>query len=244
METFNHWRLIFSLSFVTALSGALAPGPLLVYTITKSIRNHKTGYFTGIAVICGHAVLELALVLLIFFGLSLVLKNTLIIRGISFFGSCFLLYLGITMVYEVFSKKINTDLFDKTADITTQKNNKNNIAANSSNKDQIKNSFINNPVLGGILVSMSNPYWWIWWASIGTAFLVHYHVSLESPSNIIAFYSGHEIADFVWYAPISFLAFFGKKWLNIKIYSTVLFLCGFFMAGFGIYLAFNSVFKI
>ena len=37
-------RVIFSLSFLVALTGAMSPGPLLTYTIIKSARSRGRGY--------------------------------------------------------------------------------------------------------------------------------------------------------------------------------------------------------
>jgi hypothetical protein len=34
------------------------------------------------------------------------------------------------------------------------------------------NKGLDNPIIGGIVVSMSNPYLWVWWATIGFAFMV------------------------------------------------------------------------
>ncbi len=228
MENIGHFWLIFSLSFVAALSGALSPGPVLVYTITHSIKDNKTGYLTGAVVICGHALLEFVIVLLLFFGLSFTFRNTLLIKLVSILGSGFLFYLGISLIKDVLTGKIDMDFLDNNSYITENGNNK-------------ESSGLNNPFFGGIIISMSNPFWWFWWASIGTAFMSQYQVSLSNPSSLAAFYTGHEAADFTWYVPVSAMAFIGKKWLNKRVYSIVLMLCGIFMALFGIYMAANVI---
>ena len=50
--------VIFSLSFLLSLSGALMPGPLLTYTIVRTLRTEQGGWLTGARVIAGHAALE------------------------------------------------------------------------------------------------------------------------------------------------------------------------------------------
>ncbi|MFI5369749.1 MAG: hypothetical protein ACHQ1F_12140 [Spirochaetia bacterium] len=59
--------VIFSLSFLLSLSGALMPGPLLTYTIVRTLRTAEKGWLTGARVIAGHAALECVLI----FGLVL-----------------------------------------------------------------------------------------------------------------------------------------------------------------------------
>ena len=59
-----------------------------------------------------------------------------------------------------------------------------------------------NLVLAGILLSLANPYWFIWWATIGIGYILfsfQYGIA-----GIIAFYSGHILADLAWYSMISF----------------------------------------
>ena len=61
---------IFLMSFFVALSGALSPGPLLTFTIYKSIKQ-KRGYLAGVFIILGHATIELTLIIGLLVGASL-----------------------------------------------------------------------------------------------------------------------------------------------------------------------------
>ena len=44
--------------------------------------------------------------------------------------------------------------------------------------------------VGGVLVSMSNPYWWIWWATVGSAFMVQYRIGWGTWPLLAAFFAG------------------------------------------------------
>jgi threonine/homoserine/homoserine lactone efflux protein len=90
---------------------------------------------------------------------------------------------------------------------------------------------------------MSNPYWWIWWASIGSAFWVNFNISSGNIPGIVSFFLGHEAGDLAWYVFISFIIFFCKGFINKKIYLFVLILCGIFMILFGLYLGIFPFFK-
>lgn len=222
--------VIFSFSFLVALTGALSPGPLLTYTIIKSIKTNKRGYLMGLWVIIGHAILEMAIIISLLFGFSFVLENTLVVRTIGIIGGLILLYFGISIVRSVYLGNISTS-FIGASDVTDQEN------------DQLKKRGLENPVVGGILVSMSNPYWWVWWATIGFAFMVQFDVSFRQWPKLLAFFLGHEAGDLLWYLIVSFLAFFGLRHLNRKIYYGVLLCCGAFMSLFGIYLGISSFFR-
>jgi len=64
---------IFALSFTIALSGALAPGPLLAAVISQSARQ---GAKIGPLIILGHAAVELVMVIFIVVGLCQIHKYT------------------------------------------------------------------------------------------------------------------------------------------------------------------------
>ena len=60
---------IFSGSFLVALSGAAAPGPLLAITVERTL---KKGFMAGPLLITGHVLLEAGVVVLIIHGIRVV----------------------------------------------------------------------------------------------------------------------------------------------------------------------------
>jgi threonine/homoserine/homoserine lactone efflux protein len=83
------------LGFVVGLSGALIPGPLLVYTISQSI---KEGRWTGLKVIIGHAFVELFILALLYLGVSRLLTSNLFVDTVSILGGLFLFYMAYHLV--------------------------------------------------------------------------------------------------------------------------------------------------
>ena len=71
IDSISIFWVIFSLSFLVALTGAISPGPLLTYTIVKSVDGGKRGYLMGLWVILGHAILEMPLVIFLLLGFSM-----------------------------------------------------------------------------------------------------------------------------------------------------------------------------
>jgi threonine/homoserine/homoserine lactone efflux protein len=99
-----------------------------------------------------------------------------------------------------------------------------------------------NPVLGGVLVSMSNPYWWVWWATIGFAFMLQYRASLQNWPALLAFFVGHEAGDLAWYLTVSVLVSLGRRRITGRVYQMVLGVCAVTVVGFGLYLGTSSLF--
>jgi threonine/homoserine/homoserine lactone efflux protein len=89
------------------------------------------------------------------------------------------------------------------------------------------------PVFTGIIGSVSNPYWSIWWVTIGLGYLVS---SLKFGFlGVIVFFVGHIMADFAWYSLISFAVAKGKKIMGDRGYKFLLYACGVFLIFFGIW---------
>jgi threonine/homoserine/homoserine lactone efflux protein len=215
--------VIFSFSFLVALTGAMMPGPLLTYTIIKSIKVSKRGYLMGLWVILGHAIIEIAIIICLLLGFSFVLENILVVRTIGILGGVILIYFGVSIVRDVYRGNISTSFLNSSEGYDQR-------------TDLHKSKVLENPVLGGILVSMSNPYWWVWWATIGFAFMIQFNISFKQWPSLVAFFLGHEAGDLLWYLTISFLAFFGLRHLNKRVYYGFLVFCGVFMILFGLYL--------
>jgi threonine/homoserine/homoserine lactone efflux protein len=208
---------IFLISFVVGISGAVTPGPVLTFTIYKSLKDEK-GYLAGFFIILGHLVLELALLIILLLGASLLFQNLIFLIILGIVGGSCLVTFGVLTIRDVHNKRYELELdFDN---------------------QEMKN-FRGNSFVGGIFYSITNPYWEFWWATAGIKIMYDLNVSLTRPFGFLLFFFGHELADFVWYVPISIAIFLGGKSLNPKIYKYVLLTCGVFMIVFGLYLSFN-----
>jgi threonine/homoserine/homoserine lactone efflux protein len=78
-----------ALGFLVGLSGAMIPGPLLVYTIAASMRR---GPLTGFFVILGHAAVEVAACALILLGASSMLSSEAFMRAVGILGGTYMAY--------------------------------------------------------------------------------------------------------------------------------------------------------
>jgi threonine/homoserine/homoserine lactone efflux protein len=202
----NEIYQIFIGSMIVAFSGALVPGPMLTLVISSVARK---GFWTSFFIVVGHAILELIVVISFFLGILKFLDNPLIGKIIGILGGIFLFYIGIDIIVSIFKKKFIIDF-----------------------KSVLKQRTITGKstiivIFKGILISLMNPYWYIWWISIGAAFILK---SVQfNTAGITSFYIGHISADFIWYLFIGFLVNTGRRFFNQKIYNGILIACSIFL---------------
>jgi len=209
---------IFSVSFVTGLSGALMPGPVLAITISSVV---QVGFIAAVLIILGHSILELVMVLALALGLKNVLKNRYVTGTIGVVGGSVMLWFAYGMI-----KSVYLGISTPQATATAQ-------SANITNIGLIGK---------GIITSLSNPYWVIWWATIGATYML---VSLEkSLVGISTFYAGHISSDFAWYCIVAGALVLGKQLLSDRIYMGLIVICGIFLIYMGVYFFYSGIRKL
>jgi threonine/homoserine/homoserine lactone efflux protein len=195
---------IFVGSFALALSGALMPGPLLTVTVAESARS---GFKAGPLLITGHAALELLLVTAVVQGLGPFFKAPVVMGIIAVVGGGMLLWMGVDMVRSPGRLSLNGQGSENPSKRTPH------------------------PVLIGVLASLSNPYWTLWWATIGLGYLAA--TMKYGFKGVVIFFMGHIAADYAWYSLISLGIGRGKRFLNDRSYRIMIRICGLFLIGFG-----------
>lgn len=205
---------LFITAFLVGLSGALMPGPLLTVTIAESARR---GFKAGPLIVLGHALLELALILALLAGLSIYLKQTMVTNIISIVGGAFLIFIGLNMVMDAWKGRVTLH-----------------------RKEDSGIKGVNmHPVIAGILVSLSNPFWSVWWATIGLTYLT---MALKSGGlGVASFFTGHIMADLLWYSLVAAAIAGGRRFINQQVYQIVIALCGIFLIGLGGYFIYGVI---
>jgi threonine/homoserine/homoserine lactone efflux protein len=232
---------IFGFSFLIALTGAMSPGSVLTYTIYKSIQAGKKSYQVGLFLILGHALLEFSLILLILTGMAPFISQPNVIITIGLIGGCVLIYFGLSIIMDVKRNRINADFLN--GNIITKPLDMNSGKPTNSETISIK-KIADKPFFGGILMSLSNPFWILWWAVVGLGFMTQFSVVLSNPINFWAFFMGHEAGDAIWYIPIAIILGFTNKFMTKKVYFGILICCAIFMIVFGLNLAIKPFFGL
>ncbi|MGB3908748.1 MAG: LysE family transporter [Methanomethylovorans sp.] len=194
-----------TIGFAIGMSGALVPGPMLFATIDGSM---KTGWTSGPKVVLGHALLELVICILIILGMPS-FGSERVISAVSLIGGLVLVLFGALTIKDARNAVLSI------------KGNINYISAN--------------PVIAGIITSISNPYFWIWWFAAGSALVLKgLEISLLAA---VLFLFGHWMADLSWFSIVSISFSKGKQLMSSRIYESILLLCGIFLIFFGSWFA-------
>jgi len=83
--------LLFLLSVIAiSLSGVMTPGPMFAVTIAKGKFDENAGLYIAL----GHGIIEIPLIVLIYFGFSQFFTYELVKKSIGFIGGIMLLYMG------------------------------------------------------------------------------------------------------------------------------------------------------
>lgn len=180
-------------AFVIALTGAMAPGPYLTVTITRTITR---GRLSAMLMLVGHALLEAVLIVGFAFGLQEFLKQPTVMSALSTTGGAFLLWMGGSLLLGAVRGTVVSDL--EAAEVESRMG----------------------PVTHGAVVSLANPYWLLWWVTVGAA-LVAKGLTI-GPGGVAAFYIGHELADVAWYAAIIIAVSSGRHLLTPRVYRVVM----------------------
>ncbi len=199
---------IFGQAFLVGLSGAMAPGPLLTYNIQLTC---KKGFWIGPKLVLGHAILEAMLILGLIWGLGRIIQLPVTRIAIGLLGGLMLVWMGYDLIFKE-SRKGSLGSLEVAAATET---------APATGMTDL------NPVLAGIVISISNPYWLMWWVMVGLAMITQ---ALNFGwVGVGCFYFGHILSDLGWYSFISGAVAKGRRFLSDRVYRWLLFICGLFL---------------
>ncbi len=156
----------------------------------------------GALVAVGHGIVEFPLMALIYYGLGHVLSLNPVRASIFSLGGLFLLLMGFDMLRSI-----------KTA-------------------GPAGNNYSKTPIAAGMLLSMGNAYFLIWWATVGAS-LITKAVSFGIFGTMI-FALVHWSCDLVWLYFLSAVAYKGRTIIGIKFQKIVFAVCGVFLLGFSV----------
>ncbi|MCX7678009.1 MAG: LysE family translocator [Spirochaetes bacterium] len=155
----------------------------------------------GAFIAIGHGIVEFPLMIAIFLGVASFFALWHIKMAIAVCGGCVLIYMGMMMV------------------------------KNRHNLNQQGSGTNASPLIAGILLAIGNPYFLVWWATVGAALIGN---AMEFGIIIfILFMFCHWMCDFIWYYLLSFLSFKGGHFWGARFHFVTSIVCGIFLIGFG-----------
>ena len=182
---------------VISLSGVMMPGPMFAMTLAKSYRSP----WAGAQVALGHAVIEVPLILLIYFGFAQFFQNSIVQLTLSILGGGMIVWLGIGM-------------FHARARVVQQ------------GKDLPHSAFT-----AGILTSGLNPYFLLWWATIGSLLVMKFLGF--GTIGLIIFIMVHWLCDLVWLSLVSTIVYRTHSLWGRKFQEGLFITCSLLLIGFG-----------
>ncbi|MCM8820857.1 MAG: LysE family translocator [Candidatus Omnitrophica bacterium] len=195
---------IFLVSFIIAFTGALTPGPLLTLVVAKSL---EYGRKAGPVIIGGHAALEIVIVCILVLGLGKIINSPAVVKTISTGGALILIFFGISIINSIpeVSFNISAERYGASATLFFQ----------------------------GITMSIANPYWTVWWLTVGLGLLIT--ARDMGIKGLSFFFTGHILADLIWYSFVSYSIGKSKRIISQNIYRKILVVCGLILILFGLY---------
>ncbi len=125
---------------VITLSGVMMPGPMFAVTVAKSYRSP----WAGVRISLGHAVVEVPLILLIYFGFARFFEDNTVQLVLNLLGGAMIIWMGIAMF------RARTEVVQKGNDSPYS------------------------TLVAGIITTGFNPYFLLWWATIGIMLVMNF----------------------------------------------------------------------
>lgn len=183
----------------------MMPGPMFAVTLAKSYKSPLAG--TQIAL--GHAVIEVPLILLIYFGFAQFFENDIVRLVLSVLGGGMIIWLGISMF------RARVEVVQK-------------------GKDLPYNSFT-----AGIITSVFNPFFLLWWATIGSMLIMR--ILDFGTIGLIIFIIVHWLCDLVWLSLVSVVIYRTHALWGRKIQEWLFIACSLLLVGFGLWFLISGI---
>jgi threonine/homoserine/homoserine lactone efflux protein len=173
---------------------------------------HLRAALAGPLVVLGHATVEILLVVGVTLGLGTLLAAEPVRGAIGLLGGAVLLWMGWGMLASVHALRLD--------------------AAGSGPRRL-------HPSLAGVLTTVSNPYWIIWWAGVGLTY-----IAMSMQFGLVGlgfFYAGHILSDLAWYSTVSVTMALGRRLFTDQTYRGLVTACAVFLVGMGAYFGYDGI---
>jgi len=211
----NTFEFAIEVVFLSA-SGVLSPGPLFFANL---IYGSRQGFRGGIKMASGHTIVELPIILMLSFGLfhfsvTSVAHNATL-KSIGLLGGITIVVFSMLQIRSVVNREKNRspgNLIDRT-----------------------KYSLSNNPILNGMIFSLLNPFFIVWWFTVGLKIISESISIFGIVLGGLAVFIFHIWMDYVWLGGTSFLVQKGISILDVRFYNIFLLGLSIVLVIFGLY---------
>jgi len=205
--------LIVTVVVVTA-SGALAPGPLFFAAVAHGAKSGARG---GLLFSVGHSIVEFSLVMVLALGLHSLAADKTVKIVIGLVGGAALLVFGVLQIREHLASKFN-----------------------QPGRGWIPSK---HPLLVGSLFTGLNPYFLIWWLTIG-AKLIFDSLAFAYLAGVLLMYVAHVWMDYAWLTAVAYLSKKGTNIVGSKGYRLIMIVFALVLIYLGSMAIFKSLFDV
>jgi threonine/homoserine/homoserine lactone efflux protein len=163
----------------------------------------------GLLVALGHGALELPLIVLIYFGLARFLDFPEVRIAVAVIGGAMLLWMALSTIRSG----------PLTSDATRE--------------------LPHNTIFAGFITTAASPYFFIWWATIGTALIAS--AREFGGAGVAAMGLAHWLCDFGWLFLISWIVFKSKRLWTPTVDRAIAGFSAAILGGFGIWFIISGV---
>jgi len=188
--------------FLLTAAGISLTGVMMPGPLTAAtIAKGYRDKHAGAWIAAGHAVIEVPLIAIIYLGFGHLVSSPRVETVIYFVGGLMLLYLGFRM-FRATSRAPGT--------VT---------------------GLPASPLITGIVITGTNPGFYVWWAIVGTALITG--AAKFGLIGIVLLGLVHLPSDLAWSEFLSVGTFESKRWWNQRVQRVVFGVCASILAGFG-----------
>jgi len=163
----------------------------------------------GALVALGHGLVELPLIVLIYLGFGRFLTLAEVRISVGLAGGLLLLWMALQML------KIRPLVFDEGKDMS------------------------HGSVIAGLAATAANPYFFVWWATVGTRLLTD--ARAFGSTGVVALGATHWLCDLSWLFLISWVVFKSRRLWTQRVHRVVFGVCAAVLAGFGAWFIFSGL---
>jgi threonine/homoserine/homoserine lactone efflux protein len=209
--------LLYGTFMLISLSGALSPGPLTALAIGEGAR---AGRWAGVRLAAGHGLVEGVLVFALAYGLGVWLQQPLVSGIIGVVGAGVLLWMGYGLLMGAGRGRLTL----------------------AEARDGPAPGVVRwGHVPGGALITVANPYWVLWWATLGAVYVARVAALQLGLLSVAGLVFTHWLTDLLWLGSLSFVIASGRQLIGERGYRIILLVCGAFLAVFGLYFAWSGI---
>ncbi len=195
-----------------SLSGVMAPGAVTAATVACGTRSRHAGALIAV----GHGIVEFPLMLLIMAGMGKIFQITAVKISIGLAGGFFLVLMAWQLLCD--SGKMSSTNF-------------------CSSKYQQRG-----PILSGVILTIANPYFLLWWATLGLALA---NQAIELGVTAFALFAIiHWLCDLVWLEALSWATFKGGQLIGAQHLHRVLQFCAVMLYCFAIMFLYDATYSL